>query len=90
MTRHILNGNISEAEKIAQALQPLFNIITVKTQEQTPYGPVLCKARNPLAYKTLMNILGMPSGPCRQPLGKMTRNGLEVVLGAARKVYEIT
>lgn len=88
MTRHILNGNISEAEKIAQALQPLFDIITVKTQEQTPYGPVLCKARNPLAYKTLMNILGMPSGPCRQPLGKMTRNGLEVVLGAARKVYE--
>jgi 4-hydroxy-tetrahydrodipicolinate synthase len=35
-----------------------------------------------------MNILGMPAGPCRQPLGKMTRNGLEVVLSAARKVYE--
>jgi len=60
----------------------------VKTQEQTPYGPEACKARNPLAYKTLMNVLGMPSGPCRQPLGKMTRNGLEVVLANARKVYE--
>jgi 4-hydroxy-tetrahydrodipicolinate synthase len=35
-----------------------------------------------------MNVLGMPSGPCRQPLGKMTRNGLEVVVSAARKVYE--
>jgi 4-hydroxy-tetrahydrodipicolinate synthase len=34
-----------------------------------------------------MNVLGMPSGPCRQPLGKMTRNGLEVVLANARKVY---
>jgi 4-hydroxy-tetrahydrodipicolinate synthase len=33
-------------------------------------------------------VLGMPSGPCRQPLGKMTRNGLEVVLANARKVYE--
>ena len=44
----------------------------------------------PLAYKTLMNVLGMPSGPCRQPLGKMTRNGLEVVLTNARKVYENT
>jgi 4-hydroxy-tetrahydrodipicolinate synthase len=41
-----------------------------------------------LACKTLMNVLGMPSGPCRQPLGKMTRNGLEVVLTNARKVYE--
>jgi len=39
-----------------------------------------------LAYKTLMSILGMPSGGCRQPLGKMTRNGLETVLKAARKV----
>jgi 4-hydroxy-tetrahydrodipicolinate synthase len=35
-----------------------------------------------------MNVLGMPSGPCRQPLGKMTRNGLETVLANARKVYE--
>jgi len=39
-----------------------------------------------LGYKTLMSILGMPSGGCRQPLGKMTRNGLETVLSAARKV----
>ena len=88
MTHYILDGNKEEASAIAQALQPLFSIVTVKTQEQTPYGPVTCKARNPLAYKTLMNVLGMPSGPCRQPLGKMTRNGLEIVLANARKVYE--
>jgi 4-hydroxy-tetrahydrodipicolinate synthase len=88
LTHYILDGNITEANQLAQALQPLFAIVTVKTQEQTPYGPVACKARNPLAYKTLMNILGMPSGPCRQPLGKMTHNGLEIVLANARKVYE--
>lgn len=88
MVHCILDGNIKQASKLAQALQPLFNIVTVKTQEQTPYGPVTCKARNPLAYKTLMNVLGMPSGPCRQPLGKMTHAGLEVVLANARKVYE--
>jgi 4-hydroxy-tetrahydrodipicolinate synthase len=35
-----------------------------------------------------MNILGMPSGSCRQPLGKMTQQGLDVILAAARKVYE--
>ena len=43
-------------------------------------------ARNPLAVKTLMNILGMPSGRCRPPVGKMTPNGLEKVLETARKV----
>ncbi len=88
MVHHIQDGNEEEAQRLAQALAPLFSIISVKTQEQTPFGPVSCKARNPLAYKTLMNILGMPSGPCRQPLGKMTYNGLQVVLATARKVYE--
>jgi 4-hydroxy-tetrahydrodipicolinate synthase len=88
MVHYILDGNEEAASAIAQALQPLFSIVTVKTQEQTPFGTAPCKARNPLAYKTLMNVLGMPSGPCRQPLGKMTRGGLEVVLAAARKVYE--
>jgi 4-hydroxy-tetrahydrodipicolinate synthase len=33
-----------------------------------------------------MAILGMPSGGCRQPLGKMTLNGIETVLNAARTV----
>ena len=88
MTHFIRDGKIGEARELYEALQPLFSIITVKTQEQTNFGPVTCRARNPLATKTLMNILGMPSGPCRQPLGRMTRNGLEVVLTAARRVYE--
>ena len=90
MVHYILDGNEEAASVIAQALQPLFNIVTVKTQEQTPYGPVACKARNPLAYKTLMNVLGMPSGPCRQPLGKMTRAGLEVVLQTFGKSMKAT
>jgi 4-hydroxy-tetrahydrodipicolinate synthase len=88
MVHYVLDGNEEAASVISQALQPLFSIVTVKTQEQTPYGLVPCKARNPLACKTLMNILGMPSGPCRQPLGKMTQSGLDVVLINARKVYE--
>jgi len=88
MVHYVLDGNEEAASVIAQALQPLFNIVTVKTQEQTRYGSVTCKARNPVACKALMNVLGMPSGPCRQPLGKMTRNGLEIVLANARKVHE--
>jgi 4-hydroxy-tetrahydrodipicolinate synthase len=88
MAHFILDGKMNEAKELVQGLQPLFSIVTVKTQEQTSFGPAMCKARNPLAFKTLMNILGMPSGPCRQPLGRMTRAGLEVVLAAARKVFE--
>jgi 4-hydroxy-tetrahydrodipicolinate synthase len=88
MTQYILTSKLEEANNLREALQPLFDIVTVKTQEETPFGPVTCKARNPLACKTLMNILGMPSGPCRRPLGKMTHNGLDIVLTNARKVYE--
>ena len=86
MTQYFNNGETAEGEKLAKALQPLFGIVTVKTSEETPYGEVVCKARNPLATKTLMNILDMPSGVFRQPLGKMTKKGIQVVLDAAREV----
>jgi len=88
LTQAIRAHRTEEANRLCTALQPLFNTVTVKTQEQTPFGPVTCKARNPLAFKTLMNILGMTAGPCRQPLGKMTRAGLEIVLTNARRIYE--
>jgi 4-hydroxy-tetrahydrodipicolinate synthase len=88
LTEALCAHRTEEAKRLYAALKPLFDLVTVKTQEETPFGPVTCKARNPLAFKTLMNVLGMPSGPCRQPLGKMTRTGFEVVLANARKVYE--
>lgn len=90
MVRLLNEGNQSQAESLMQKLDPLFNLVTIKTTEKTPYGEVQCRARNPLGLKTLMSILGMPSGMCRQPLGKMTLNGLNVVLDAARKVYTET
>jgi 4-hydroxy-tetrahydrodipicolinate synthase len=86
MVRLLEQGEAQDAQKLLTALEPLFGLVTVKTMEKTPYGEVGCRARNPLGFKTLMSILGMPSGGCRQPLGKMTRNGLETVLSAARKV----
>jgi 4-hydroxy-tetrahydrodipicolinate synthase len=88
MTNLILEGKIEEAETLCNKLSPLFQIVTVKTTEETPFGNALVKARNPLPCKTLMNIMGMPAGPLRQPLGKMTRKGLETVLRVAREVYE--
>jgi len=88
MVKALANGRGQEGEALAGGLKPLFDLVTVKTVEETRYGPVEVKARNPLPYKTLMQILGMPSGPCRRPLGRMTRKGLEVVLSKARDVYE--
>jgi len=88
LVRLLEAGNTAEAEKLAGALKPLFGIVTVITQETTPYGEVKCRARNPLGFKALMTVLGMPSGGCRQPLGKMSRNGLEAVLDAGRSVLK--
>jgi 4-hydroxy-tetrahydrodipicolinate synthase len=88
LTRLIMEGKREEGEKMMTALKPLFQIVTVKTQEETPYGMVLCRARNPLATKSLMRILGMPAGPCRPPLGRMTRKGIDVVLNAGRTVWK--
>jgi len=87
MVQLLNQGNASEAKSLMQKLEPLFGLVTVKTAEQTPYGQVECRARNPLGLKTLMSILGMPSGNCRRPLGKMTRNGIDSVIDATRKVY---
>jgi 4-hydroxy-tetrahydrodipicolinate synthase len=81
-------GNQSEAKTIVDAAEPLFKLVTVKTMEKTPYGEIACKARNPLAIKTLMSILGLPAGHCRRPLGKMTKKGLDIVLEAARTVQK--
>jgi len=88
MSTLILEGRSHEAEKLSDALRPLFQIVTIKTATETRFGEVSVKARNPLPYKSLMNILGMPSGPPREPLGKMTKKGLHILLDATRKVYE--
>ena len=88
MTVLASEGKTAEAEKLVAALKPLFGIVTVITEEDSPQGPVKCRARNPLGAKTLMAILGMPGGPCRQPLGKMSRKGAEFVRDAGRTVWK--
>lgn len=82
------SGKSVQAKQLADALAPLSDLVTVKTKETTPFGEVECRARNPLAFKTLMQILGMPVGSCRRPLGKMTKKGLDKVLSSARKVWK--
>jgi 4-hydroxy-tetrahydrodipicolinate synthase len=87
MVNMLHHGDIDGGRTLHKALTPLFDLVTVKTMEATPYGEVSCRARNPLAIKTLMAVLGMPAGPCRRPLGKMTRKGFDFVLQTARKVW---
>ena len=88
MVQVLNEGHQSEAKTLMLKLQPLFSLVTVSTTEKTPYGNVLCRARNPAAYKAMMSILGMPSGGCRPPLGRLTQNGLNVVLDGLRGVYK--
>ncbi|MDH7602764.1 MAG: 4-hydroxy-tetrahydrodipicolinate synthase [Armatimonadota bacterium] len=86
-------GDIDGARKVADTISPLLGIVTVKVDNprQLPSGETVIvndRYRNPLPIKTLMAGLGMPSGMCRKPLGRMTRAGVEVVRAAVRKVWE--
>jgi 4-hydroxy-tetrahydrodipicolinate synthase len=88
MTRAILADEGDKATQLKEALDPIFKIVTVKTVEEYEGFTVPCKWRNPVPIKTVMNGLGLPSGPCRAPLGKMSPKGVEVVRRAMRTVYE--
>lgn len=93
MVRKVRSGDMAGGQVIQNALAPLFGIVTVKvdSQRHLPNGStaiVQDKFRNPLAVKTLMRGLGMPSGPTRQPLGRMTAKGVKVVRSAVKKVWQ--
>ena len=87
MVKAIRDGNMERANRMKDILDPLFRVVTVNTVESYEGFDVPCKFRNPLAIKTMMKGLGLPSGPCRPPLGKMTPKGVEVVRNALKEVY---
>jgi len=88
MVKAIQNGNMERANRLKDILDPLFKVVTVNTVESYEGFEVPCKFRNPLAIKTMMKGLGLPSGPSRPPLGKMTPKGVEIVRNALKEVYE--
>jgi len=88
MVRAILKGDMERAHYLKEVLDPLFKVVTVNTIESYEGFEVPCKFRNPVAIKTMMKGLGMPSGPCRQPLGKMTPKGVAIVQSALKTVHE--
>jgi 4-hydroxy-tetrahydrodipicolinate synthase len=87
MVKAILSGDMEKANRLKNILDPIFKVVTVNTIESYEGFQVPCKFRNPLAIKTMMKGLGLPSGPCRPPLGKMTPKGVEVVRNALKEVY---
>ncbi len=88
MVRAILKGDMERANYLKEVLDPLFKVVTVNTIESYEGFEVPTKFRNPVGIKTMMKGLGMPSGPCRPPLGKMTPKGVEIVRNALKTVHE--
>jgi len=88
MVKGIRNGDFEKANRLKNHLDPLFKLVTVNTIESYEGFNVPTKFRNPVPIKMMMKGLGMPSGPCRPPLGKMTPKGVEMVRKALKEVYE--
>ncbi len=88
MVKGIKNGDFEKANRLKNSLEPLFKRVTVNTVESYEGFNVPTKFRNPVPIKTMMRGLGMPSGPCRPPLGKMTPKGVELIRNALKEVYE--
>ncbi len=91
MTRAFLAGQTEEAQKLARALEPLFGIVTVFAENKRRIRgrevTVRDKFRNPLPIKSLMQALGMITGGCRRPLGRLTRPAVETIRTAARTLW---
>ncbi len=88
MVKAILDGNMERANRLKNVLDPLFKVVTVNTKESYEGFEVPTKFRNPVAIKTIMKGLGLPSGPCRPPLGKMTPKGVAIVRNVLKELYE--
>ena len=96
MTRMVslaLSGDREGAIALNKALDPLHSIVGLSCENERiipGYGPVkvIDKYRNPLPTKMLMNVLGMPSGPARPPLGKMSAKALGIVREAVTSVKD--
>lgn len=91
MVQHANAGEIEQARALESKLAPIFGLvgIAVENERELPNGAtvqVQDKYRNPVPVKTMMAGLGLPVGPCRQPLGKMSAEG---VLRARRALQQM-
>jgi 4-hydroxy-tetrahydrodipicolinate synthase len=88
MVAAALKGDLGKAVTLTTALKPLFELVTVRTDEAVLGHTLTVKAKNPLPVKTMAAVLGMPAGRCRQPLGRMTKTGLNRVLTGLESLWK--
>lgn len=82
MVKAARGGDKATAQKLGEQLDPLFKLVGCKvtSTRALPNGKTINaedKFRNPVPVKTMMAGLGMPVGPCRRPLGKMTKAAVD-------------
>ncbi len=85
-------GDSNSVKEIKKALLPFYKIIEVTQERVVNSGKIITDTfPAPITTKTIMAVLGMPSGVCRSPLGKMTEESLlqvkEVLQEAVEKHY---
>lgn len=86
-------GDAAQANEIGKKLAPLFRLVgcRVTSKRTLPDGrsaEVEDKFRNPTPVKALMAGLGMPVGPARRPLGKMTAPAVQICREALKEVHK--
>jgi 4-hydroxy-tetrahydrodipicolinate synthase len=90
-----LSQDFEKSAEIDAILSPLSNVLGVTTEEEVllPDGSsavVANKCPNPVPIKAMMEVLGMHSGKCKRPLGKLTKKGAKMVRDALSHVYSIS
>ena len=93
MVSALLEGNRERGEELARKLKPLFSTVTVKAKSERTLKSgkkitVEDRFRNPLAIKTAMISLGMPTGTPRKPLGLMTPPGVLIVRNSLQELMK--
>ena len=92
MVAHQRKGEISQANELGQILAPLFKLVGCKAgrEMRLPSRETVIvedRFRNPVPLKTMLAALGVPVGPGRPPLGKMTLAGVTQCREALRQVW---
>lgn len=85
-------GDKAKAKELAALLDPLFKLVACKAPGTREMGgvprTVEDRFRNPVPVKTMMAGLGLPTGLCRRPLGKMSRAAVERCRQALSTVHK--
>jgi 4-hydroxy-tetrahydrodipicolinate synthase len=87
MLDYAKKGEIKKARLIDRALKPLYEAMTVKEPRIVSDKIIVDYYPIPITIKTAMNILGMPAGICRFPLGEMPLSGVNQIKEALKKTW---